>query len=111
MEAFRLANLIDDSENWTDGSTTVVQVGNVLDRGGDEITILYFLERLRQQANKTDGKVINMNSNHEIMNMESNFRYVDGMALLWFYLFIFFLFYFDDFYFILLYFILMILLD
>ena len=78
MEAFRLANLIDDSENWTDGSTTVVQVGNVLDRGGDEITILYFLERLRQQANKTDGKVINMNSNHEIMNMESNFRYVDG---------------------------------
>jgi hypothetical protein len=78
MEAFRLANLIDDSENWTDGSTIVVQVGNVLDRGGDEITILYFLERLRQQADKTNGKVITMNGNHEIMNVESDFRYVDG---------------------------------
>ncbi len=66
MEAFRLANLIDDSENWTDGSTTVVQVSDVIDRGGDEIKILYFLERLQRQADKIDDKVITMNSNHEI---------------------------------------------
>ena len=32
----RLAKLIDNSENWTDRSTTVVQVGSVLDRGGDD---------------------------------------------------------------------------
>ena len=96
MEVFRLANLIDSSENWTGGSTTVVQVGDVLDRGGDEIKILYFLERQRQ-ADKTGGKVITVNGNHEIMNVESDFRYVDSMPLLWFFLF-----------FILLYFILMI---
>jgi aryl carrier-like protein len=66
VEAFRLANLIDDSENWTDGSTTVVQVSDVIDRGGDEIKILYFLERLQRQADKIDDKVITMNSNHEI---------------------------------------------
>jgi hypothetical protein len=92
VEAFRLANLIDSSENWIGGSTTVVQVGDVLDRGGDEIKILYFLERQRQ-ADKTGGKVLTVNGNHEIMNVESDFRYVDGMALLWFS--------FDDFYFIL----------
>ena len=96
MEVFRLANLIDSSENWTGGSTTVVQVGDVLDRGGDEIKILYFLERQRQ-ADKTGGKVITVNGNHEIMNVESDFRYVNSMPLLWFFLF-----------FILLYFILMI---
>ena len=73
MEAFHLANLIDGSENWTNRSTTVVQVGNMLDRGGDEIKILYFLERLWRQANKTGGKVITMNDNHEIMNVESDF--------------------------------------
>ena len=89
MEAFHLANLIDGSENWTNRSTTVVQVGNMLDRGGDEIKILYFLERLWRQANKTGGKVITMNDNHEIMNVESDFRYVDDLfilavALLWF---------------------------
>ena len=87
MEVFRLANLIDSSENWTGGSTTVVQVGDVLDWGGDEIKILYFLERQRQ-ADKTGGKVITVNGNHEIMNVESDFRYVDGMALLWFSFFI-----------------------
>jgi hypothetical protein len=89
VEAFCLANLIDGSGNWTGGSTTVVQVGNVLDRGNDEIKILYYLERLRRQADKTGGKVITMNSNHEIMNVESDFRYVDDLfilavALLWF---------------------------
>ncbi|GMY32734.1 shewanella-like protein phosphatase 2 [Fagus crenata] len=80
-EAFRLANLIDASGNWTGGSTTVVQVGDVLDRGGDEIKILYFLERLRRQAEKTGGKVITMNGNHEIMNVESDFRNVDKSGL------------------------------
>ena len=37
---------INDSDDWTSGSMTVVQVGDVLDRSGDEIKILYFLERL-----------------------------------------------------------------
>uniref|UniRef100_A0A2N9H4C8 Calcineurin-like phosphoesterase domain-containing protein n=1 Tax=Fagus sylvatica TaxID=28930 RepID=A0A2N9H4C8_FAGSY len=50
-------------------------------RGGDEIKILYFLERLRRQAEKTGGKVITMNGNHEIMNVESDFRYVEKSGL------------------------------
>ena len=61
----------------------------MLDRGGDEIKILYYLERLWWQADKTGDKVITMNNNHEIMNVESDFRYVDDLfilavALLWF---------------------------
>ena len=48
---------------------TVVQVGHVLDRGGDEIKILYFLERLRRQAVKASGEVITM-------NVEKDFRYM-----------------------------------
>ncbi len=77
----------------------------MLDRGGDEIKILYFLERLRRHADKTGGKVITMNGNHEIMNVESDFRYVDSffflavavLGFLFRFLFYFIIFYFNDF--------------
>jgi hypothetical protein len=42
----------------------------VLNRGGDELKILYFLERLKRQAARTGGTVITMNRNHEILNAE-----------------------------------------
>ena len=67
---------INDSGDWTDRSTTVVQVGDVLDRGDDEIKILYFLERLQWQAVKVSGKVITMNGNHETLNVEIDFPYM-----------------------------------
>ncbi|KAF3963896.1 hypothetical protein CMV_011771 [Castanea mollissima] len=80
-EALRLANLINNSGDWTGGSTTVVQIGDVLDRGGDEIKILYFLERLRRQAARAGGEVITMNGNHEIMNVCRDFRCVSKSGL------------------------------
>jgi hypothetical protein len=80
-EALRLADLIDGSDEWIGGSATVVQVGDVLDRGGDEIKILYFLERLKRQAARTGGTVITMNGNHEIMNVEGDLRYVTREGL------------------------------
>ncbi|CAN8292614.1 unnamed protein product [Cochlearia groenlandica] len=80
-EAFRIAGLIDSSDNWTGGSSMVVQVGDVLDRGGDELKILYFLEKLKREAERSGGKVLTMNGNHEIMNVEGDFRYVTKEGL------------------------------
>ncbi|XP_059655257.1 shewanella-like protein phosphatase 2 [Cornus florida] len=74
-QALRLAGLIDASDRWAGGSATVVQVGDVLDRGGDEIKILYFLEKLKREAERSGGKIITMNGNHEIMNVDGDFRY------------------------------------
>ncbi|KAE9450433.1 hypothetical protein C3L33_17667, partial [Rhododendron williamsianum] len=51
-QALTLAGLIDASGRWTGGAATVVQVGDVLDRGGEELKILYFLEKLRREAVK-----------------------------------------------------------
>ncbi|KAK7293419.1 hypothetical protein RJT34_16284 [Clitoria ternatea] len=75
-EALRLAGLIDPADRYTGGSATVVQVGDVLDRGGDELKILYFLEKLKRDAAKSGGRIITMNGNHEIMNVEGDFRFV-----------------------------------
>ncbi|KAG6730598.1 hypothetical protein I3842_01G088900 [Carya illinoinensis] len=80
-EAFRLANLIDCSDKWIGGSSTVVQLGDVLDRGGDELKILYFLEKLKRQAARSGGTLITMNGNHEIMNVEGDFRIVTKAGL------------------------------
>ncbi|CAI9262964.1 unnamed protein product [Lactuca saligna] len=75
-QALRLAGLIDSNDRWSGGSSTLVQVGDVLDRGGQELKILYFLEKLKRQAVKSGGNVITMNGNHEIMNVDGDFRYV-----------------------------------
>lgn len=80
-QAFRLAGLIDLNDHWCGGNTTVVQVGDVLDRGNDEIKILYFLEKLKREAQKSGGELITMNGNHEIMNVDGDFRYVTKMGL------------------------------
>ena len=67
---------INDSGDWTSGSMTMVEVGDVLDHGSDEIKILYFLERLQWQAVKASGKVITMNDNRETLNVERDFLYM-----------------------------------
>ncbi|KAI3430162.1 uncharacterized protein J3R85_008181 [Psidium guajava] len=80
-QALALAGLIDGEGRWTGGSSTVVQIGDVLDRGGDELKILYLLEKLKREAARSGGQVITMNGNHEIMNVEGDFRYVTPRGL------------------------------
>ncbi|KAM0038040.1 putative protein-tyrosine-phosphatase [Helianthus debilis subsp. tardiflorus] len=70
QQALRLAGLIDAGDRWSGGSSTLVQVGDVLDKGGEELKLLYFLEKLKRQAVKDGGNVITMNGNHEIMNVD-----------------------------------------
>ncbi|KAJ0463484.1 putative protein-tyrosine-phosphatase [Helianthus annuus] len=81
QQALRLAGLIDAGDRWSGGSATLVQVGDVLDRGGEELKILYFLEKLKRQAVKDGGNVITMNGNHEILNVDRNFYSTDPSGM------------------------------
>jgi hypothetical protein len=69
------AGLVDSSGHWTGGRTTLVQVGDLVDRGPDSLKIVRDLMRLQKEAAKQGGKVIALVGNHEAMNMTGDLRY------------------------------------
>ncbi|KAI4378765.1 hypothetical protein MLD38_016199 [Melastoma candidum] len=77
LQSLALSGLVDPSSGrWAGGSSTLVQVGDVLDRGDRELCLLYSLEKLRREAAAAGGSVLTLNGNHEIMNVEGDFRFV-----------------------------------
>jgi hypothetical protein len=69
------AGLVDSAGHWTGGSTTLVQVGDVVDRGPESLRILHDLMRLQKEAPKHGGRVIALVGNHEAMNLTGDLRY------------------------------------
>lgn len=74
--ALRLANAIDASDRWIGGDLTVVQVGDILDRGDDGLEILELFDRLSSEAHANGGAIHLLNGNHELMNVKLDMRYV-----------------------------------
>ncbi|MED6110800.1 Glycosylated integral ER membrane protein [Stylosanthes scabra] len=70
----------DGQDLWTGGETVLIQVGDILDRGEEEVAILSLLRSLDKQAKAKGGAVFQVNGNHETMNVEGDFRYVDSGA-------------------------------
>ncbi len=74
--ALRLGGLVDESDNWTGGTTVLVQTGDFMDRGSDEIAILDYLDALAPKANAAGGSVRCLMGNHEFINLDLIFPYV-----------------------------------
>jgi len=70
------AGVIDRKGKWTGGKTTLVQLGDVVDRGPDSLKIIRDLMRLQREAPRRGGKVYVLVGNHEAMNMTNDLRYV-----------------------------------
>ncbi|KAJ3135850.1 hypothetical protein HDU90_003590 [Geranomyces variabilis] len=76
LHVFRLAGLTDANGDWIGEQTTLVQTGDVVDRGPDTIRLYKWLERLEKQAEEAGGRVIALLGNHEVMNLLQDLRYV-----------------------------------
>jgi hypothetical protein len=80
--ALRLAGAMDEQGRWVGSKLTLVQTGDLLDRGDDEREILRLFDRLEEQAHAAGGAVIQLIGNHEVLNVEGDFRYVTVGGLL-----------------------------
>lgn len=70
------AGLVDAKGKWSGGNTTLVQMGDIVDRGPDSLKIIRDLMSLQREAPKRGGRIIVLLGNHEAMMMTSDLRYV-----------------------------------
>ena len=68
--------LIDDQRHWTGGKATLVQLGDLIDRGPKPREVLDLMISLEEQAPKSGGRVVALLGNHEAMNLIGDLRYV-----------------------------------
>jgi len=68
--------LIDDQRHWTGGKATLVQLGDLIDRGPKPREVLDLMISLEEQAPKAGGRVVPLLGNHETMNIIGDLRYV-----------------------------------
>lgn len=68
--------LINEQDDWIGGDTYLVSLGDLLDRGADSRKVIDLIIKLQQQAIKSDGKVIQVLGNHELMVTTGDYGYV-----------------------------------
>jgi hypothetical protein len=72
----RKAGVIDAAEHWAAGTTHVVSLGDLLDRGADSRKVMDLLMRLQGEARAAGGRLHVVLGNHEAMNVLGDLRYV-----------------------------------
>lgn len=70
------AGLVDANLNWTGGGAHLVSLGDLLDRGPNSRAVVDLLRKLQLQAKKSGGRVHVVLGNHEVMNMQGDWRYL-----------------------------------
>jgi hypothetical protein len=68
--------LINEQRHWTGGKVTLVQVGDLIDRGPKPREVLDLMMSLEDSAAKAGGRVVALLGNHEVMNLMGDLRYV-----------------------------------
>ncbi|HXM67505.1 MAG TPA: metallophosphoesterase [Candidatus Acidoferrum sp.] len=68
--------LVDDQNHWTGGNATLVQTGDLVDRGPKGLEAMDLLMSLEKEAATNGGRVVPLLGNHEVMNILGDLRYV-----------------------------------
>jgi len=76
MQILRMTKLINSTNNWIGGECILVQTGDIVDRGPYAFDIYELFKKLEAEATIQGGQVIQLLGNHEVMNMQDDWRYV-----------------------------------
>jgi hypothetical protein len=76
VEALQSAGLVGPDLRWTGGTTHLVSLGDLLDRGAQTRRVLDLVMRLESEAAAAGGRVHVLLGNHELMNLTGDLRYV-----------------------------------
>jgi hypothetical protein len=68
--------LVDAQHHWTGGNATLVQTGDLIDRGPKGRDVMDLFISLEKEATKAGGQVVPLLGNHEVMNILGDLRYV-----------------------------------
>jgi len=78
LTLLRETGIVDARDRWAAGSTHVVSLGDLLDRGADSRRVMDLLMRLQGEALAAGGQLHVVLGNHEAMNLLGDLRYVDA---------------------------------
>jgi hypothetical protein len=73
-----IAQVMDENENWCGGNDVCIQLGDVLDRGVEELACCALLAKLSRQAVQVGGALTLLWGNHEALNAVGLFQYALG---------------------------------
>jgi len=77
MEILKHAGLINYEGNWTGGGDILIQTGDVIDRGPHSVAATDLLRRLQKEAVRTEGEVVRLCGNHELMIMQGYYGFTN----------------------------------
>ena len=75
-KAFSIAGITDSTGQWILTDAIVVQTGDLTDRGPDGQPLLEWVRDLEKQAPEHNSQFIVLLGNHEVMNVQGDWRYV-----------------------------------
>jgi Calcineurin-like phosphoesterase len=70
------AGVINADHHWIAHDATLVQLGDILDRGPKPREAMDLLMSLEKEASASGGRVVSLLGNHEVMNIMGDLRYV-----------------------------------
>src|SRR6185295_2029032 len=74
VEILKVAGVLDAGTHWAGGSTHVVQLGDIVDRGDDSRKTLDLVRRLEKEAQAAHGQLHLLLGNHEAARMLGDLR-------------------------------------
>jgi hypothetical protein len=70
QKVLQLVGATDHNGKWAAGSCTLVQTGDLVDRGHDSIAVLELFDQLKMEAALAGGQLITLMGNHEMESIQ-----------------------------------------